>query len=53
MSEVYITSATRTAVASFNGSLASLPADELGKTVIQESLKRSNLDPSEVDEVIL
>ena len=52
MSEVYITSATRTAVASFNGSLASLPADELGKTVIQESLKRSNLDPSEVDEVI-
>ena len=53
MSEVYITSATRTAVASFNGSLASLPADELGKTVIQESLKRSNLDPSQVDEVIL
>ncbi len=53
MSEVYITSATRTAVASFNGSLASLPADELGKTVIQESLKRSSLDPSEVDEIIL
>ena len=53
MSEVYITSATRTAVASFNGSLASLPAHELGKAVIQESLKRSNLDPSEVDEVIL
>ena len=53
MSEVYITSATRTAVASFNGSLASMPAHELGKIVIQESLKRSNLDPSEVDEVIL
>ena len=53
MSEVYITSATRTAVASFNGALASLPAHELGKTVIQESLKRSNLDPSEVNEVIL
>jgi len=53
MSEVYITSATRTAVASFNGSLASMPAHELGKAVIQESLKRSNLDPSEVDEVIL
>ena len=53
MSEVYITSATRTAVASFNGSLASLPAHEIGKVVIQESLKSSNLDPSEVDEVIL
>ena len=53
MSEVYITSATRTAVASFNGSLASVPAHELGKAVIQESLKRSKLDPSEVDEVIL
>ena len=53
MSEVYISSATRTAVASFNGSLANLPAHDLGKVVIQESLKRSNLDPSEVDEVIL
>ena len=53
MSEVYISSATRTAVASFNGSLANLPAHDLGKVVIQESLKRSKLDPSEVDEVIL
>ena len=53
MSEVYISSATRTAVASFNGSLANLPAHDLGKVVLQESLKRSNLDPSEVDEVIL
>ena len=33
MSEVYISSATRTAVASFNGSLASLPAHDLGKFV--------------------
>ena len=53
MSEVYITSAARTAVASFNGSLASFPAHEIGKTVIQELLKRSNLEPIEVDEVIL
>jgi|TARA_B100000929_G_scaffold62484_1_gene47491 acetyl-CoA C-acetyltransferase len=53
MSEVYITSAIRTAVASFNGSLASLPAHEIGKVVIQESLKKSNLETGEVDEVIL
>jgi acetyl-CoA C-acetyltransferase len=53
MSEVYITSATRTAVGSFNGSLASLPAHDLGKVVIEESLRRSQLQSTDIDEVIL
>ena len=52
MSEVYITSATRTAVGSFNGSLASLPAHDLGKVVIEESLRRSQLQSTDIDEVI-
>ena len=44
MTEVYITAATRTGVGSFNGSLASLPAHELGKVVIKETIKRAGID---------
>ena len=53
MSEAYITSAVRTAVGSFNGSLASLPAHDLGKVVIKEAISRSNLESADVEEVIL
>ena len=53
MTEVYITAATRTGVGSFNGSLASLPAHELGKVVIKETIKRAGIDNSEIDEVIM
>ena len=53
MTEVYITAATRTGVGSFNGSLASLPAHDLGKIVINETIKKTGIDQSEVDEVIM
>ncbi len=53
MTEVYITAATRTGVGSFNGTLSSLPAHELGKIVINETIKRAGVDSSEVDEVIM
>ena len=53
MNEVFITSAVRTAVGSFNGSLANMPAHDLGKIVIKEAIARSNVDASEVEEVIL
>ena len=53
MTEVYITAATRTGVGSFNGTLSSLPAHELGKVVINETIKRAGVDSSEVDEVIM
>ena len=53
MNEVFITSAVRTAVGSFNGSLANMPAHDLGKIVIKESIARSNVEVSEVEEVIL
>ncbi|HMT14880.1 MAG TPA: acetyl-CoA C-acetyltransferase, partial [Aestuariivirga sp.] len=51
--DVVIVSAARTAVGSFNGALASLPAATLGATVLKELLARASLDPKEVDEVIL
>jgi acetyl-CoA C-acetyltransferase len=51
--DVVIVSAARTAVGSFNGALASLPAATLGATVLKELLARARLDPKEVDEVIL
>ena len=53
MNEVFITSAVRTAVGSFNGSLANMPAHDLGKIVIKEAIARSNVEAPEVEEVIL
>ena len=53
MTEVVIVSAVRTPVGSFNGSFADLPAHSLGQTVIGEALKRANVAPADVSEVIL
>ncbi|UTW05911.1 acetyl-CoA C-acetyltransferase [Pseudomonas benzenivorans] len=53
MHEVVIVAATRTAIGSFLGSLASVPAVELGAAVIKRLLEQSGLAGSEVDEVIL
>ncbi|MFM7083753.1 MAG: acetyl-CoA C-acetyltransferase [Hyphomicrobium sp.] len=50
---IVIVSAARTAVGSFGGSLASLPAHELGATVIKAALQRAQLQPADVSEVIL
>lgn len=53
MSEVVIVAAARTAIGSFNGALASLPAHALGRCAIQAALARAKLEPGEVSEVIL
>lgn len=53
MSDVAIVAAARTPVGSFNGAFATVPAHELGKTVIREALRRASLEPGEVSEVIL
>ncbi|MEM7070755.1 MAG: acetyl-CoA C-acetyltransferase [Pseudomonadota bacterium] len=53
MSEVAIVSVARTPVGSFLGSLASLKASDLGAYAIREVLKRANLDPNEIDEIVL
>ena len=50
---VVITSATRTAVGSLGKSLKNIPANELGSSVISESIKRSKLKPDDIDEVIM
>ncbi|MBM6619972.1 acetyl-CoA C-acetyltransferase [Bacillus suaedaesalsae] len=51
--EVVIVSAVRTAIGSFNGSLASVKATTLGATVIKEALSRAGLAADQVDEVIM
>ena len=50
---IVIASAARTPVGSFNGTLAGLPAHELGKVAIQAALERAGLEPGDVSEVIL
>src|SRR5690606_40780175 len=42
-----------TAVGSFNGAFANVPAHELGAATIKGALARAGVDASEVDEVIL
>ncbi|MBR9648878.1 acetyl-CoA C-acetyltransferase [Clostridium tyrobutyricum] len=53
MSEVVIASAVRTAIGKFGGSLKSVPATDLGALVIKEALKRANVKPELVDEVVM
>ena len=52
MENVFITSATRTAIGSLNKSLKSVPAFKLGASVIIESIKKANLKKDEIDEII-
>ncbi|AVD87043.1 MULTISPECIES: acetyl-CoA C-acetyltransferase [unclassified Pseudomonas] len=53
MNDVVIVAATRTAIGSFQGALANVPAVELGAAVIKHLLEQTRLDPAQVDEVIL
>lgn len=53
MQDVVIVAATRTAIGSFQGSLASVSAVDLGAAVIRELLEQSGLDGAQVDEVIM
>ncbi|MGE5155628.1 MAG: acetyl-CoA C-acetyltransferase [Bdellovibrio bacteriovorus] len=50
---IVIVAAARTAVGSFGGSLSSLPATELGITVLKALLERTGVKPDQIDEVIL
>src|SRR5437899_4614445 len=53
MTDIVIASAARTAVGAFNGGLAGLPAHKLGAVAIVEALRRAEVEPNEVSEVIL
>ena len=48
-----IVAAKRTAVGSFNGSLSSLSASEIGTQLLSQLLKTTALKPEQIDEVIL
>lgn len=51
--DIVIVSAVRTAVGKFGGSLARIPAAELGALVVREAVARAGIDPGAVSEVIL
>ena len=51
--DVVITSAVRTAVGSFGGSLSSLTAPQLGAEVIKKALEKSEIKPDQVDTVYM
>jgi acetyl-CoA C-acetyltransferase len=53
MREVYIVSAVRTPMGSFNGVFANLSATQLGAAAIKGALDKIKLDPNEVQEVYM
>ena len=53
MTDVVITHAVRTPIGKFGGSLAKIPAPELGATVIKALLAKSGVKPEQISEVIL
>ncbi len=53
MKEVIITGAARTAIGSFMGSLADVPAPKLGAAAIGEAIRRSGLRKEDVGQVIM
>ena len=50
---IVITSALRTAIGTFNGSLKNMQAHDLGAIVVKENIKRSKLKSNEIDEIIM
>jgi acetyl-CoA C-acetyltransferase len=53
MNDVVITAALRTAVGKFNGSIAKVPAADLGAQVIKALLARAGVRPDQISEVIM
>lgn len=53
MSDVFIVSAQRTPVGSFQGAFASTPAPRLGSIAISAALAKANVKPGDVDECIM
>ena len=53
MTDIIIAGAARTPIGAFNGALSSLPAHTLGQVAIAEAMKRANVAPADVSEVVL
>ena len=52
MKDLYVVNCCRTAIGSFGGSLKNTPAAEMGAVVVKEALKRANIAPENVDELM-
>ena len=52
MKDVVIVSGVRTAIGAFGKTLKDVPATELGAIVIKEAVRRANINPEEINEVI-
>lgn len=52
MKEVYIVSCCRTAIGNYGGALKDVSAVELGAITVKEALRRGNVNPAHVDEVM-
>ena len=53
LDDVVITSALRTPIGTYKGSLKNLSADKLGALAIKEAVHKSNLKSEQIDEVIM
>ena len=52
MKDLYVVNCCRTAIGSFGGALKGTPAADMGAVVVKEALKRANVAPEAVDEVM-
>ncbi len=53
MKDVFILAGARTPIGSFQGALSTVPAPKLGAAAIKAALERANLQPDQVDEVLM
>lgn len=53
LKNVYVAGGVRTPFGSFNGSLATVPAQELGSLAVRQTLARAGVEPGDVDEVLI
>ena len=53
MRKAYIVAAKRSAIGTFLGSLTDVDLATVGATVLKETIKQANIDPANLDEVII
>jgi len=53
MEDIFIVGAARTAIGKFGGTLAKMPASDLGAHIIRKVLERAGVSPDQVSEVIM
>lgn len=51
--EIVLCAPVRTAIGTFNGSLKTIPAVELGATVVRAAVERAGIDPSRIGSVLM